>query len=469
MIIFRRWISEKFENGTIIAPIILIFLMAVDFYAFYMMFILGGQFPELSIMMATLLALAVNLVPYFLITAILTHFGPLSSLSIDDTQKDKFKLMKRISLIVIVSATLATLALLAWVTWMRYDIIDESGRNSMAAFTTAAEIGEVITDNQNPSPGEIIGNAGFIQHWLLVPAPTVIGGDPGAIFEESFGFYLGFYVDRILLISPLITTFVAMFLSALFFRGDRWLQTLIRIVGLYGYSEGDERHRREEELQRRDRLLNKEKEAHRRAETKAQMKFALSEYRRAQRISKREMDRAEKVIKRLDSRQEPQNRTIKKLENDIEVARLEMEECSKVLKEKQIEHARMIHEQSDLKAEIWNVLQCTGDVPSDDADFTSECTKIVMKRVSDVAIESYGVRHQEFCGRVEANLRKYRETLLGLARTRADEYSIEEMSRVSIEDIINEYNEGKPALQQWNTELAREALLQIFRKNLGIQ
>jgi predicted secreted protein len=248
----RIWniFTTKLRDGTFTVPLVLLFLIGVDFWAFLDLFIRGGQNPFLSIMIASLVAVALDIVPYFLIIALITHIGslmrtgPAAGAGEDASAVAK----RRISRIVIVFAAVATLALLSWVTLMRLDVINEEGRASFARFEAAEAEDRVVNSNNvkvnELTGGTIIGNAGFKQHWHIAGTEPVTddfgnevfnaAGDVQMQYKEVYGYYPGFHVHRIMLIAAWTTTFIAMLLSAFYFKAYWWHETLERITNMSG-------------------------------------------------------------------------------------------------------------------------------------------------------------------------------------------------------------------------------------------
>jgi len=405
-------IAYKIRYGGIIVPIVILFLVVIDFVAFYDLIIQGDQAPMVAVLIAGLYAVALQFFPVMLAIAFMANF----SMSIKRNNKADETIptaVRTISFILSIFVFVSTVLLLFWITSARFDLMLDRTLASISAF-------EFLSTGLNSNPHiETFEGAWFsfrwMQHWH-------ISESTGA---EAFGYYVGFWVDRLLLISPIVTSLVAFFLSCFYFRGFWWIETLYRLSGNSELFDSYEEKTKKGADHRRE---------------------ALSA-----------MYKAKKDMKRIQSEEK---RELKKLEKEIKIGHNNLERSSKRYRETLALHESEMQLKTSLMSDLWQELGLEiSKMPKNTEEFIHSCYDAIRDREIGLIAKGYESGIQGFYGKIESFLRLYKAQISDLGS--------------DINDVIEEYNKNilddNKSLLEWNTAKSRKALLDNFKSIMGVK
>jgi flagellar biosynthesis GTPase FlhF len=384
--------------------------------------------------------------------------------------------------------------------------------------------------------GTIFGNAGFIQHQHIVRTThaTDETGNPllndlGYVqtqYVTAFGYYLGHMVHRIMLIAAWTTTAISMLLSFFYFKAFWWREKLVQITDPIEAARIAERNRetreeaarrraereREREDRRRRRALEREEKRQRkeqerdekrkrkydareaertlrrlekeerqrllalRVEIKRRIKLAFVEMKEDQKRAEQEMEEARLEMKKVqhEGRLEGGLSTpkMKKLKNEMERTRAEEIATSANCERERSERDKSSTARRHLMAELWEDLNCFGEIPATTDEFTGACHREILMRELLSMEANYVANLQDLYGGIKAEFNNYKAELANMA---ADELVGSQIIEIDIDEVIRLHNSNPELadvslhLRQWNTQQSRNALLAGFREMMGLQ
>lgn len=530
----RLWnmFITKFRLRALIVPLLLILLIMVDFFSFLDLFISDAQNPMLSILMATFVSIALTVMPCLLAIALVTHSSVIrNNINVED---GIIKTMKLISRTVIIIALAATIVLLFWVTFLRLTVINEEGRASLARFEVA-EVEGLVTQSNNIKMSDftssvLFNNAGFIQHWYIVGNSQATNFIETHVLNDgmhthsnslpiAYGYYPGFRVHFLLIILAWSTTLLALLLSAFNFKAYWWHQTLMRIAKMG--DESEERERRDREERERKALARTERERYRderrrqralerdemrkrktedrdarkalrtlekeekqrfkalRAEFERKIKVAYTEMQADQKRAEQDMNESRREMKKVQEEASLEGGILtlakpkmKKLKDAMECTKAEEIATSAACDRERSERDKASVAKKHLMAELWEDLNCFGQIPTSSDEFTAMCHKEILMRELLRIESNYSANLQDLYGGIKAELTNCKTEMASMA---TDEVVASQINAIDIDEIIGSYNANPDLaveglhLRQWNTLQSRNALLAGFREMMGLQ
>ena len=513
MIIRKRWqeFRSYLRDGTILVPLVLIFTVSIDYMTFNNMIVhIAFADTNLAMLMSALFALATNIIPFFLSIVLYVHLSLVRSEPTSDEAaaqpKNKDRVI-RLSRIVVAGTFIATIITSGWVMWMRSDLMntraEENIRGFIAGAVTIEEGHERI--EQVEKNRELLDRwfVGWRPHWQFEDAPDLFdrtlyedGDGDGLIYRNViFRHYDGFLIDRLLIISPLVTSLIS-FLLAFFYSKqiNWWFGRLNKFAGMSGIGtdmkvtlrwmmDDDEESKQTqnrlwelEKFEREEREKERQKQNAKKKEIKKKIKIEISKMQQKKKDAAKDMAEARKERKKAqdDLREFKKNfdpmweEQLSKLNTKVIEAQNEEATTKNFATppEEKENFAKL-----NLMAELWAGLNCS------DKDYPTKVDEFVKKyyeKVGKMAIESiennYDANLLSIYSQVEAWLQHYKEKLSILAQHQVVKSYIDS---IEIKTLINNYNTANSEatdefkIKQWNTKEARENLKTDFKKMLN--
>jgi len=465
----------NFIVRNVVTFVILGVLVAIDAVAFYNMIAEAGETVWLAIMLTGMLAAAIDLVPFFWASIFLVHKTHVNSVSPKINKKNNGKEGnedgkpdKKNSGIRVVSNWIRWLAFFSFaipvllIMFMRFNNISEKRQVDITGFSVTAAVYE---DEDDPSKLkyekelEINEGAGFItkSYWFFEDGLT----------EDSikYGRYEGFWIDFILLFSPLITTLISIYLGFVYKNVEDYKERLMALTG-----EPDTRGDKGKNARNIARQIKNYERAERK-ELKKSHKIMLNE----QKKFKKEVVKAEKDKKKAeDDLKEFKKNHWSVWEERLNIFKKELE-SKRAEEEKKKDFAEAEAKKEDFEktkimTDLWKGAGCSGDCPDDIDVFLKEFFAQIKAMRTKVITDNYFANLLTVYSGTEAYLFDCKSGMSGACAN--NPVVAADINDIKVNAIIDDYNQTiDPAvqlpIQQWNTKTSREALLDDFKKMMS--
>jgi len=412
--------ADKIGNnvGRIVAYLLLMLMITLDYYAFYSMFLMGDEPFLFTVLVAAFLGGTLNIAPYFIIVVSMTNRGFLKIEFTDDEKQKKINRMRSISNLIMTLAVLLCLFLLTWVTGLRANII--GGIRDGSFFTN--------------------------------------------FFSEEY------FVDRVLLISPIATTIASMLLAAISYKGSFWYEKLLHMTDVKNISDLSS-----------DDVLGKEhvakiKEVQRDIETTRMGYQKLNAKRRAAKKHRKKMQRAmwfDEATTRWRIRIINIYSKLQSLFLNRGITKTEklMHQKQKTRDQLNSNYQEIVGHKNRLVSELWTELGgATSELPdiSDYTMFAEACYREIGNSTKKVIDNNYRALLINLYMGVETRLRGYKTELLTGLRF-ADDVKKDQVRGINTDKLIKDYNNAsEQKLTQWNTDDSISEWQKVFEGDIGI-
>jgi len=478
---------------------VLAFLIAVDFYTFYELFWMQEEsILEIAILMGLLIALALNVVPYFLAIAFFVHVSFVDS-RVKKKKKGEYtdmpaigdandgSTLKKLSLVVVGGALAAILLLLALVTAIRVGSIGVNRQEAIHMFDIATFVESSGFTQQDIVDMRTFNNdaSGWDPHWVLAnPEDAHIS----SIDDVRFGRYESFTLHVILVISPLVTSFMAMLLA--FFYSDhpvKWMRRLMKFAGVQSDDKfvsawkADKDEFSDEQTEKRmHRIEQLDRAETRRIES--EIKRLRKEYATAQKEAARELKKAAKEAKLAEKEfVDAQKRFWQPWKKQLELLKADCDEAARQ-EGVNTEFAAPPPENDEgggdaaterenfalinLMTELWAGLNTNEDCPEQIDKFIEKYYAYALMQIVESVKLNYDAGLMSIYSGIEADLETYK---VQLARTFPNPVTRAIVMDIDVAKLIDAYNASKASgggkkIQQWNTQESIDGLKESFEK-----